>query len=122
MVSNQVTSTSIWRSALLISVVGCGAAEHPAGHTADMVLVGGDVRTMDPAHPHASAVAVAHGTIVAVGTDADVQAWVGQKTEVIHLRGRTLTPGLVDAHCHLYELGESLERVSVRDATSGAFR
>ena len=118
MVSNQVTSTSIWRSALLISVVGCGAAEHPASRTADMVLVGGDVRTMDPAHPHASAVAVAHGTIVAVGSDAEVQTWVGPKTEVIHLRGRTLTPGLVDAHCHLYELGESLERVSVRDATS----
>jgi predicted amidohydrolase YtcJ len=83
-----------------------------------MVLVGGDVRTMDPGHPHASAVAVANGAIVAVGSDAEVQAWVGPKTEVIHLRGRTLTPGLVDAHCHLYELGETLERVSVRDTTS----
>jgi hypothetical protein len=118
MVSNQVTSTSIWRSALLISLVGCGAAEHPASHTADMVLIGGDVRTMDPAHPQVSAVAVAHGTIVAVGSDAEVQTWVGPKTDVIHLRGRTLTPGLIDAHCHLYELGQDLEQVSVRDATS----
>jgi predicted amidohydrolase YtcJ len=83
-----------------------------------MVLVGGDVRTMDPAHPHASAVAVAHGTIVAVGGDPEIQTWVGPTTEVIHLRGRTLTPGLVDAHCHLYELGIDLERVSLREATS----
>jgi hypothetical protein len=119
MVSNQVTSTSIWRSALLISLLGCGAAEHPGhGRAADYVFVGGDVHTMDPAHPHASAVAVVGDTITAVGSDADIESWIGPKTRVLHLRGRSLTPGLVDAHCHLYELGEDLEAVSVRDAAS----
>jgi len=82
------------------------------------VLVGGDVRTMDVAHPHATAVAVIGDSITAVGSDGDIQPWIGSGTTVIHLRGRTLTPGLVDAHCHLYELGQDLEQVSVRDAAS----
>ncbi|MDX2086606.1 MAG: hypothetical protein SFX73_02095 [Kofleriaceae bacterium] len=37
--------------------------------TADLVLLGGDVRTMDPAVPHAQAIAVDDGKIVALGTD-----------------------------------------------------
>lgn len=119
MVSNQVTSTSIWRSALLISLVGCGGPQSTGDrHAADYVFVGGDVHTMDPAHPHASAVAVVGDAIAAVGSDAEIESWVGPHTRVLHLRGRSLTPGLVDAHCHLYELGEDLEAVSVRDARS----
>jgi predicted amidohydrolase YtcJ len=119
MVSKPVTSRSIWRLALLISAVGCGAAGHPGGHRdADLVFLGGDVRTMDLAHPHATAVAVAGETITAVGSDGDMQPWIGKRTQVIELHGRTLTPGLVDAHCHLYELGQDLEQVSVRDAAS----
>jgi predicted amidohydrolase YtcJ len=119
MVSNQVTSTSIWRSALLISLVGCGGPGHAGqGHAAAYVFVGGDVHTMDPAHPHASAVAVTGETITAVGSDAEIETWIGPHTRVLHLKGRSLTPGLVDAHCHLYELGEDLEAVSVRDTRS----
>ena len=122
MVSKPVTCSSIWRLALRISwaaLVACGAAGKGVPHRdADLVLVGGDVRTMDLAHPHATAVAVTGETIAAVGSDADVQPWIGKHTQVIELRGRTLTPGLVDAHCHLYELGQDLEQVSVRDAAS----
>ena len=122
MVSKPVTCSSIWRSALRISwlaAAACGGAEHGAPHRdADLVFVGGDVRTMDLAHPHASAVAVTGDVIAAVGSDADVQPWIGKHTQVIELRGRTLTPGLVDAHCHLYELGQDLDRVWLRDAAS----
>jgi len=116
-----VTFRSIWRSALLISVAGCGAAGHAPGgdhRAASLVFVGGDVRTMDLAHPHATAVAVAGETIAAVGSDGDVQPWIGKDTQIIQLRGRTLTPGLVDAHCHLYELGQGLEYVDLRAAAS----
>jgi predicted amidohydrolase YtcJ len=119
MVSKLAMSRSIWRSALLISAIGCGGAERPAvPHPADVVLVGGDVRTMDPAHPHASAVAVVGEAIAAVGSDAEIETWIGPHTRVLQLRGTTVTPGLVDAHCHLYELGTALEAVSVRDTAS----
>ncbi|MBA3538602.1 MAG: amidohydrolase [Deltaproteobacteria bacterium] len=87
---------------------------------ADLILRGGVIHTMDPAHPTATAVALAGTQIVAVGTDAEITAWAVKGTEVIELHGRSVTPGLVDAHAHLYGLGVDLENVSVRALTSEA--
>ncbi len=107
---------SVWRS-LLLALAACGATAVPrASQPADLVLEGGDVRTMDPAHPHATAVAVRGDQIVAVGDD--LHAWIGRGTRVVELHGATVTPGLVDAHCHLYELGTNLEAVDLRGAAS----
>ena len=93
MVSKPVTCSSIWRSALRISwlcLASCGSAQHGAPHRdADLVFVGGDVRTMDLARPHATAVAVTGDVIAAVGSDADVQPWIGKHTQVVQLRPRS---------------------------------
>ena len=67
---------------------------------ADLVLRGGRVATMDAGRTFADAVAVLDGRIVAVGPDATVGRWVGSRTRVIDLRGRTVTPGFGDAHVH----------------------
>lgn len=67
---------------------------------ADRVFLGGAVYTVDPARPAAEAVAVAAGRIAAVGTDAELRGWIGPRTEVIELRGRTLLPGFQDSHVH----------------------
>ncbi len=66
----------------------------------DLVLRGGQVYTADAARSWAQAVAVRGSTIVAVGTDADVIALSGPRTEMIDLRGRMLLPGFTDAHVH----------------------
>jgi len=66
--------------------------------SADTLLVGAAVRTLDPARPVAHAVAVRGNTIVAL--DDDALALRGHGTELIDLAGGTLTPGLVDAHMH----------------------
>lgn len=68
--------------------------------TADTVLTGARVRTLDPHRPWASAVAVKDGRIAAVGEDDDVRDWRGARTETTDLGGATLTPGLVDGHSH----------------------
>jgi predicted amidohydrolase YtcJ len=86
----------------------------------DVVLFGGDVWTMDPRHPRAAAVAWHGDQVVAVGDDAQIRALAGPSTRVIDLHGRSATPGLIDAHCHLYGLGGDLEHVSVRDLASEA--
>lgn len=67
-------------------------------------------------NPKATAVAIAGDKIIAVGSDADIRA-LGAKREIA-LAGKTVTPGLIDAHCHLYGLGLDLERVSVRQLDS----
>ncbi|MBC2907468.1 amidohydrolase [Streptomyces cupreus] len=68
--------------------------------TADLVLTGARVRTLDPERAHASAVAVRDGLIVGVGDADDVRDWTGPATEVVDLAGACLTPGLVDSHSH----------------------
>ena len=68
--------------------------------TADAIVVGARVRTLDPARPLAEAVAVKDGAIAAVGTTADITAWRGAATTVYDLEGATLTPGLTDGHMH----------------------
>jgi len=58
------------------------------------------VRTLDPARPLASALAVKDGRLVAVGDDADVREHLGPGTERVGGAGLTVVPGLVDAHIH----------------------
>jgi hypothetical protein len=76
--------------------------------SADLVLTGGAVYTVDAARSWAQAVAVKDGRIAAVGTDADMRPHVGPRTEVVNLRGRMLLPGFQDAHVHAS--GGGLER------------
>ena len=90
----------------------------PAPAAATIVVLGGDVRTMDPARPKATALAIRGDRIAAVGDEADVRPLIGPTTRVIQLRGESVTPGLVDGHCHLYGLGADLDNISVRGAES----
>ena len=71
-----------------------------APRPADMILVNGNVITVDDAQPRAQAVAIAAGRILAVGTDAEVRAHETAATRVIDLGGRTVVPGLADNHFH----------------------
>jgi predicted amidohydrolase YtcJ len=82
---------------------------------ADLALVGGSVMTMDPAVPTAEAVAVSRGRISAVGSDAEIGAFVGPRTRRIDLRGRTLLPGFIDAHVHPVLAGIELLQCGLHD-------
>jgi predicted amidohydrolase YtcJ len=77
----------------------------PAELAADMVFVGGKVITVDAADAIAQAVAVKDGLIQAVGTDDAVAALAGERTQVVDLRGRAVTPGLIDSHNHFQVVG-----------------
>ena len=66
---------------------------------ADLVLHGGRVLTLDPRATVAEAIAVAGDRIVAVGRDVEILPLARERR--IDLRGRTVIPGLIDAHAHL---------------------
>jgi predicted amidohydrolase YtcJ len=93
---------------LLLTALIAGYAGHPAAgaqaQPADLVLVGGNVVTVDGRFSIASAFAVRGGRFVAVGSDADVKPLIGPKTRVIEARGRTVIPGLIDTHVHAYDV------------------
>lgn len=80
---------------------------------ADLLLVNGNLVTMDPERPTAEALAIADGRIVAVGSTAEIRdAYAG--SEIVDLDGRTAMPGIIDAHGHLLSLGTSLMRLNLR--------
>ncbi|MGL6210147.1 MAG: amidohydrolase [Paracoccaceae bacterium] len=65
----------------------------------DLLVVNAKVLTMDPLRPRAEAVAIAGGRIVAVGA-AEVAAMPAVR--VIDAGGRTLLPGFIEGHMHLF--------------------
>lgn len=67
---------------------------------ADLVVRNGKILTMDAKSSTAQAVAIRDGVFVLVGTDADVQKLIGDKTRVLDARGRTVVPGLIESHVH----------------------
>lgn len=71
-----------------------------SGEVADLVFKNGHVQTMVSESDVAQAVAVRGNTIVYVGDDAGVEAYVGDATQVIDLEGGFLSPGFMDGHIH----------------------
>jgi predicted amidohydrolase YtcJ len=69
--------------------------------TADVVLMNGKVITMDHLDSIAQAVAVKKGKIMEVGADKSISKYMGRETRIMDLKGKTLTPGLIDSHAHL---------------------
>ena len=67
---------------------------------ADRVLRNGAIYTVNDAQPWADAVAIADGRFVAVGSDAEIDEFVGEGTEVTDLQGRMAMPGMFDIHIH----------------------
>jgi predicted amidohydrolase YtcJ len=88
--------------------------------SADLVLLNANVLSMDPACPHARAVAIASGRILEVGSNDDVRRWVNRGTVVRDLAGSTLLPGFYDSHNHMLATGLDLAAVDLSAARSVA--
>ena len=107
-----------------LALVACGggtenarsdgaAGPNPAGvevgieaGSADLVIHGGPIYTSGDATGPIEAVAIVGGRISAVGSFAEISVATGPQTRVIDLAGAALFPGFVDAHAHLYGIGE----------------
>jgi len=104
-------------SMCLLALVGCRTG---APEVADLILTGGLVWTGPDAVVSVAgaptALAVADGRILAVGTDAEIAAYAGPGTERLDLGGRRVVPGFIDAHTHFLAGGFELASVQLRDA------
>ena len=87
----------------------------------DRVLFNGEIYTANDRAPWASAVVIADGKFVFVGSDESALKFVIENTEISDLGGRLVLPGLIDAHTHPGMVGAStdlleIELVEDRDA------
>ncbi len=97
------------------------------GRTADLVIMNAKIWTgAEPSgrqpreHVDPTALAVAGGRIVAVGSDASVQSLIGPNTRKIDARGQRVIPGITDSHTHIIGGGLQLARLKLRDVKSRA--
>jgi predicted amidohydrolase YtcJ len=85
---------------------------------ADLIITNAKIWTVDKSFPTAQAVAVLGDRIVAVSSNADVDAWRGPNTRLIDAKGKLLLPGFNDAHVHFVSGGMQLTNIQLNDATS----
>ena len=95
--------------ALLLAPAALVAQQQPA----DWILYNGRIYTVDANRPLAAAMAVRDGRVIFVGSRRGVEALAGNRTTRTDLEGRTVIPGMVDAHVHLAGLGAALRRVDL---------
>ncbi len=94
----------------------------PLGRRPILLLLNGDIHTMEAAQPRATALAVdrASGRILAVGDDAEMRSLAGPLTETLDLGGRVALPGFIDAHTHLVNFANTRLDVDLRHTRSEA--
>ncbi len=102
---------------LLSAMLNSAPAQTPS-LAPDLLILNAVVRTMDPAQPAASAVAISGNRISAVGASADLRPLAGPKTRVIDAGGKLVLPGFNDAHVHWLSGGFSITNVDLRGAKS----
>lgn len=72
---------------------------------ADTIFMNGEVITMVSEGDVAEALAIRGGRILALGPEKTLREFVGSSTKMIDLKGRAVTPGLVNSHDHFLEHG-----------------
>jgi hypothetical protein len=99
------------------------AAAPAMAASADAIWFGGPIVTLDDEHPTAEAVAVRGGKIVAVGSRAAVEKGrKGPRTRMIDLSGRTMIPGFIDAHGHMWGTGVQAMAANLLPPPDGGVR
>jgi predicted amidohydrolase YtcJ len=78
-----------------------------------LIVMNARIYTADANRPVADALAVRDGRIAFVGSARGAMALAGPRTERLNLGGRTVIPGMVDAHTHLLGLGQALRIVDL---------
>ena len=86
--------------------------------TADLVLTGGKILTLDRHSPIVQALAVRGGRIAALGRTSEIERFIGPDTRRLDLGGRLAVPGLIDGHAHMDREGLKLRWPSLAAARS----
>ncbi|MEX1993893.1 MAG: amidohydrolase family protein [Steroidobacteraceae bacterium] len=100
----------------LAATAGCSRNEDGDANTpADLALKNGAIYTVDSVRSWAEAVAIRDGRIVFVGTNRDLDRFIGPATKLVDLKGRMLMPGFQDAHVHPISAGIEFNSCNLND-------
>ena len=108
-------------SLLLLAVAAAGVratTQAPEVRPADLVLRGGKIVTLDDGTPEVQALAARDGAIVALGSNAEMDRFIGPSTEVIDLAGQLAVPGFIEGHAHFTNIGNAKLGLELLNTTS----
>ena len=114
----QRASAALPCFAVVLFLLAAGCTTHTHADPADVVLRHGTIVTMDSTRPTGQAVAITNGRIAAVGSDAEIQRYVGPSTKVIDLQGHLAIPGFIESHGHFTGLGMGLTELNLMGVPS----
>ena len=110
-------ATSVALTSSILLIAGCGSlGQSDTSQTADTVFMGGPIYTLDKTNRVVEALAIKNGAIIGVGSKQELTKLIDSNTSVVDLDGKTLMPGLVDAHMHPMAGGEQLNTCSLNYA------
>ncbi len=115
--SNWLKFAGSFLAVVFLCGFGIGRSS-PSGQTADLVLHGGKVVTVDSGVADGEAIAVLDGKVLAVGTDAEIDAFIGGNTQVIDLAGQLAIPGFIDSHVHFSGIGAAQLQLKLMDVAN----
>jgi len=121
---NNFTRTALIMSLLigLATTDGCApsSSNEDRSPPADLILIGGQVITLQDTEPEPAptAVAITGDRIVYVGDDDGARALASDRTRVVVLAGAVVVPGFCDSHAHLYGLGKALDQIDLTGTAS----
>ena len=114
----RLATASLLSAASLPVFAQQNAVTRSAPARAELIITNARIYTADDAHPLAEAMAVSGGKLVFVGSAVEAMALKGSATTILDVGGRTIIPGMTDAHAHLYGLGVELRQVDLTGTKS----
>lgn len=102
---------------LILSIGVFFSCDNNSKEAADLLVINAKIYTVDEEFSTAEAVAIKDGKFLAVGTTEDLQEKY-DATEVVDAAGKTILPGLIDAHAHFYGQGMNLQAVDLTETSS----
>lgn len=97
-----------------VAILSCSRRQE----SADMIIYGGTIYTVNEAQPVVEAVVIKNDRIVFVGSRKEAFKWKGDTTQLLDLAGRTMTPGFIEGHGHIMGVGYNELDLNLMDVKS----
>ena len=109
-------NAAFWSFTLLALIfTSCSS---PKKEAATLLIYGGPIYTVDTLQATVEAVATKDNKILFAGRLEDAQQYKDKQTQVIDLKGKTMTPGLIEGHGHFMGLGYNELNLDLINTTS----
>ncbi len=112
----RLQSTTL--SVIILAFLFLTSCSNSKKETATLLIYGGSIYTVDSTQTMVEAVATKDNKILFAGSLEEAELYKTDQTEIIDLKGKTMTPGLIEGHGHFMGLGYNELNIDLINTTS----